>query len=258
MKTLIFYSILLLFSIQIYAQIDHTKAGETLLLTATIKNDLGEPVSLEVRFTDLTNKPIIARSNDEGILQAVLKQGMVYYPLFKNYIEVGGLHPFETAKTGKYAEASKMFLVRKIQENSELNKLTMFKLADSNLTDEGIAFLKFFKEFYSLNKNLQFKMILSATEMNFKDIKQTRTETVNNKKKQIKFTIKAQEQMQQFLEARSNALMNKLKELNIPAKVFRYEFETTISPKKQVKGKKQIELSAEPNAIIIIEKILKL
>lgn len=258
MRTLFFYFIILLVSSQLYAQIDHTKAGETLLLTATVKNELGEPVSIEVRFADLTNKPVIARSNEEGTLQAVLKQGMLYYPIFKNYIEVGGLHTFETAKTGKYTEDAKMFLVRKIQENSELHKLTMFKPSDSNLTDEGIAFLQFFKEFYSLNKNLQFKMVISASEMNFKDIKQTRTEIINNKKKQVKFTVSAREQMQHFLEARSNALVSKLKELNIPAKIFNYEYNTKITPKKQVKGKKQVEQSIEPNATIIIEKLLKL
>lgn len=258
MKNILIIFALFAFSINLYSQIDHTKAGETLLLNAIIKNDLGEPVNVEVRFADLTNKPVIARSDDEGTLQAVIKQGTKYYTVFKNYIEVGGLHTFETAKTGKYTEASKMFLVRKIQENSELHKLPLFKSADSNLTNEGVEFLTFFKEFYSLNKNLQFKMVISASEMNFKNIKQTRTELVNNKKKNIKITITAQEQMQAFLEARSNTLTNKLKELNIPARVFNYEYDTKTLPKKQPKTKKVNLEPVETNAIIIIDKILKL
>lgn len=245
-------------SINLYSQIDHTKAGETLLLNAIIKNDLGDPVNVEVRFADLTNKPVIARSNDEGTLQAVLKQGTKYYTIFKNYIEVGGLSSIETAKSGKYTEISKMYLVTKIQENSELTKLNMFKTSDSNLTNQGIEFLRYFKEFYSLNKNLQFKMVISATEMKFKNIKQIRTELVNNKKKKVKITITAQEQLQSFLQSRINILTNQLKEFNIPAKVFNFEFDTKTPPKKQTKIKKAILESVEPNAIIIIEKILKL
>lgn len=245
-------------SINLYSQIDHTKAGETLLLNAIIKNDIGDPVNVEVRFVDLTNKPVIARSNDEGSLKAVLKQGTKYYTVFKNYIEVDGLHTFETSKTGKYTEVSKMFLVRKIQENSELTKLQMFKTSDSNLTNQGIEFLRYFKEFYSLNKNLQFKMVISATEMKFKNIKQTRTELVNNKKKNVKITKTAQEQLQSFLQSRINILTNQLKEFNIPAKVFNFELDTKTSPKKQTKIKKAILEPVEPNAIIIIEKILKL
>lgn len=258
MKPLPFFLVMTLFAVNLFSQIDFTKSGETLLLKGTVKNEVGEPVSVEIRFVDLTNKPVIASSNDEGYLQVVLKQGMNYYPIFKNYIEVGGLHPFQTAKTGKYTEISKMFLVRKIQENAVLHKLSMFKSADSNLTEEGLAFLSFFKEFYSLNKNLQFKMVLSATEMNFKDIKQTRTEVVNNKPKKVNYVISAQEQLQNFLEKRSILLVGKLKELGIPAKIFNYEYDTKILQKKSLKNRKKIVEENTPNATIIIEKILKL
>lgn len=258
MKKILAIIIFVFVSFNLYTQIDHTKAGETLLLNASIKNELGEPINLEVRFADLTNKAIIARSNDEGILKAVLKQGTTYYPVFKNYLEVGGLHPFETSKTGKYFETNKMFLIRKIQENSELHILSLFKTADSNITDEGMLFLAFFKEFYSLNKNLQFKMVISAPEMKFKDIKTKRTELVDNKKKTIKITISAQEQLQSFLESRARLLTEKLKELGIPAKIFNFEYITKTIPTKQTKTKKSTTTPVEPNAKIIIEKILKL
>ncbi len=258
MKKILFIILVCLYATQIFSQIDHTKAGETLLLNATIKNDIGEPVNVEVRFVDLNNKPVIARSNDEGTLQAVLKQGTTYYAVFKNYIEVGGIHPFQTPKAGKYIEDSKMFLIRKIQENTEFQNLWLFKHADSNLTDEGIAFLAYFKEFYALNKNLQFKMVISANEMNFRDLSQSRTEMVNNKKKTIKFKVTAQEQLQQFLESRTNTLTAKLKELNIPAKVFSFEYNTKISNTKHPKNKKSLNQQNEPNALVIIEKILKL
>lgn len=255
MKITFFVALIQLSAIQLFAQIDHTKAVETLLLTASIKNEIGEPVNTEVRFVDLVNKPIIARSNDEGILQAVLKQGTTYYPIFKNYIEVGGLHQFQTATVGKYTEETKMFLVRKIKENSELHRLQLFKNADSNLTEDGIQFLRYFKEFYSLNKNLVFKMIISATEMKFKDLKLTKTELVNNKKKQVKYVVSAKEQQSRFLEARSNLLINKLKELNIPMKVFNFEYNTSIQQTKSPKKSQQFD---DTNAIIIIEKILNL
>ena len=255
MKKIVFIVLIQLLSLSVFSQIDHTKSGETLLLTATIKNELGEPVNTEVRFVDLVNKPIIARSNEDGTLQVVLKQGTKYYPLFKNYIEVNTFNSFQTPNIGKYAEDTKMFLVRKIKENIELHKLQLFKLADSNLTETGIEFLRFFKEFYSLNKNLVFKMVISASEMKFKDLKQTKTELVNNKKKQVKFVVPAKEQLKMFLEARSNVLMNKLKEMNIPMKVFNFDYDI---PDKTIKPTKKIQSIDEPNAIIIIEKVLNL
>jgi len=255
MKTAIILILIQLITFRVFSQIDHTKAGETVLLTATIKNEIGEPINTEVRFVDLISKPVIARSNEDGILQAVLKQATTYFPIFKNYIEIGGFHKFQTTNTGKYSEETKMFLVRKIKENSEFHRLQLFRTADSNLTEEGIQFLKYFREFYSLNKNLMFKMIISATEMKFKDLKQTKTELVDNKKKQVKFLVSAKDQLSNFLAARSNVLMNKLKELNIPMKVFNIEYNLTAKPSKPIKKSENL---TEPNAIIIIEKILNL
>lgn len=242
---------------KIFAQIDHTKAGETVLIIATIKNEIGEPVAVETRFVDLINKPVIARSADDGTLRTVLKQGTNYYTIFKNYIEIGGITQFQTPLVGKYTEISKMFLVRPIKEKMEFHKLLLFQPKDTTLTTEGIEFLKFFKEFYALNKNLQFKMILSAQEMNFKDIKQTKTEVSNNKKKQIKFVITAKEQIQKFLEARSNVLVAKLKELNLPAKIFEFEYNTDL-PHQKTSKKKSAVTNLENNAIIIIDKVLNL
>jgi hypothetical protein len=91
--------------------------------------------------------------------------------------------------------------------------------------------------------------------MKFKDLKQTKTELVNNKKKQVKFLVSAKDQLSNFLAARSNVLMNKLKELNIPMKVFNIEYNLTAKPSKPIKKSENL---TEPNAIIIIEKILNL
>jgi hypothetical protein len=221
----IFFSLL-------FSQINlFSQPKDVVLYTGTVKNDLGETVGAEIRFLAEGQSPTIVRSNSDGSYQLVLKQGKTYIPVFKGYIEIGGIVPLNVEKYDGYQELSKNYVVRQLKENLEIANINLFVNEDSTLSDDGKFFLKTFKEFYSLNKNTQFDIHLSAAGIKFKPKIVTQKIQVKGRTKTKKVKISAADLAKAFLQSRADSIQLYLKSLGLPLKLFNYVFDTNISGK---------------------------
>ncbi len=204
---------------------------DVVLYTGTVKNDLGEAVGTEMRFLTEGQSPTIVRSNSDGSYQLVLKQGKIYIPVFRGYIEIGGIVPLNVEKYDGYQELSKNYVVRQLKENLEIANINLFADEDSTLSDDGKFFLKTFKEFYSLNKNTQFDIHLSAVGIKFKPKIVTQKIQVKGRTRTKKVKIPAADLAKAFLQSRSDSIQLYLKSLGLPLKLFNYVMDTNISNK---------------------------
>lgn len=256
-------SIILITSILSSANITaQTNSNQTTLYTGFVKDETGAPINAEIRFVNLNNAPIITRANQDGSYTAVLRQSSNYYLMIKGYIEFGGLKSFEVPKYDKYQEETRHFIATKLVEGLELVKCSLFNDKDTTISEKGIEFLKVFKEFYSLNKNLQFKIYIPRNEVVFKDKSIKKKEIVNKKKKTTTIKIKASELAEEFLQARTRNLQVVLTEVGLPVKLFKLEFDEPTKPEKSVKTKSKKKTNEKPfsgpNARIIIDKMMKM
>lgn len=222
------------------------------LITGTVKDDLGKSISLEMRFITPGQMPAITRTNSDGSYQQVLKQGRTYLPVFKGYIEIGGFQFFDIGKFDKYQEFRRDYIVHPVEVGKELTATRFFNAGDTILSEEGRNFIKLFKEFFSINKNIMCTAYLSAPTATFKAKSKSIQVEEKGKIKNKKVKVTAKEVEDEFLQARSRAIEKAVKEFELPAKVFSFVFEY---PKK-AKPKKDGKL---PNNVrIVIEKVLKI
>lgn len=229
-----------------------SQQNDLAMVTGTIKDDLGKPYGLEMRFVTPGMMPFITRSNSDGSYQQVLKQGKRYLPVFKGYMEIGGFHFFEVGKFNKYQEFRKDYIVRPIEVGKEVASARFFKPGDTLLSDEGRAFLEIFKEFFSINKNINCTAYISAPTTTFKGKTITQQVEEKGKKKNKKVKISPKEIEDEFLKARARQIEQVVKNFGLPAKVFSFSYEY---PKK-VKPKKNE--NSPDNVRIVIEKVLKI
>ncbi|GEM_PF-1270256 len=239
-----------------------TNSNQTALYTGFVKDETGVPINAEIRFVNLSNAPIITRANQDGSYTAVLRQNSNYYLMIKGYIEFGGLKTFEVPKYDKYHEETRHFIATKLVEGLELVKCSLFNDKDTTISQKGIEFLKVFKEFYSLNKNLQFKLFIPKNEVVFKDKSIKKTEIVNKKKKTTTIKIKSSELANEFLQARSRNLQAELTKAGLPLKLFKIEFDQPTKVEKPAKTKSKNKTKEKPNigpnTRIVIDKIMKM
>lgn len=239
-----------------------TNSNQTALYTGSVKDEIGVPVNAEIRFVNLSNAPIITRANQDGSYTAVLRQNSNYYLMIKGYIEFGGLKTFEVPKYDKYKEETRHFIATKLVENLELVKCSLFNDKDTTISDKGIEFLKVFKEFYSLNKNLQFKIYIPRNEVVFKDKSIKKIEIVNKKKKTTTIKIKASDLADEFLQARTRNLQVELTKAGLPPKLFKIEFDQPTKAEKIVNTKNKKKSNEKPiivpNTRIVIDIMMKM
>ena len=227
--------------------------NDVALISGTCKDDIGTSLALELRFVTPGQMPAITRSNSDGTFQQVIKQGKTYLPLFKGYMELGGFHFFDVSLQNKYFEFQKDFILLPIEVGKELTSARFFEKGDTILSQEGKDFLALFKEFFSINKNINCNVMISAPITKFKSKKVNQYVEVKGKKKKKRVTIPAKQIEDEFLQARVNQLAAAVKEIGLPTRVFNYEFEY---PKKITKLKKG---ENPPNNIrVVIAKVLKI
>lgn len=250
-KSKSFYLLTYLF-LQFFIIESFSQQNDLALLSGTIKNDLGIPVGLELRFLTPNSMPAITRSNTDGTYQQVVKQGKTYLPIFKGYMEIGGFHFFDIGKFDKYQEFRRDFIVRPIEVGKEVATANFFEPGDTVFSEEGKKFMLIFKEFFSINKNINCTAYLSEPTMTFKAKTITKEVEVKGKIKKVKVKISAKDVETEFLQIRANQILKRIKDFDLPAKVFDFSYEF---PKK-TKSKKGNELPN--NARIVISKVLKI
>lgn len=245
-KTFTLIAFAFVFSIQIL----FSQRKDVVLYSGTIKNDLGEPIGTEIRFISKNLTPTIARSNSDGTYQIVVSQNKLYVPIFKGYVEIGGFQEIKVDNYNKYQELKRDFIIRQLKEGVLITKMKLFKEDDTLLSNDAIDFFKTFKEFYLLNKNLNFSVQLSAPNLKFKP----KTITVNvqekGKEKNKKVKLSALNVETEFLQSRANQLQKLLADLQLPLKLFDYKFDFSNKI-----GNKKIDFT---DTEISINKILKL
>lgn len=242
--------VIILFIVTTITQSLYSQQKDVVLYSGTIKNDLGEPIGTEIRFVTDNTAPNIARSNADGTYQIVVPQNKTYLPIFKGYIEVSGFQEIKVENYNKYQEIKKDFIIRQLKEGIIISDLKLFDDNDTLLKDDAIKFFKKFKDFYLLNKNINFLLKLSAPNLKFKPSKKSQQVQVKGKIKNKQIKISATDVEKEFLQSRANQIQKVITELQLPLKLFTYEF---IFPQK-ITNKKLDFTDTE----ISINKILKL
>lgn len=237
LKLLIIASILIPFIASAY------QGSNVTLLQGTVKDEAGNPVGAELKFINTTAKPASLKSNSkDGSYQQPLVQGEKYFLILKGYVLTNGFEPFELAKTGKYAENRRDFVVKPIHPNLRVMSNKLFKEGDTVLSQDALENLKMFKAFFNVNKNLTFRISLSAPDVAFKQTSRKIKVKVKNKNTTKTVKVSAKDIEAEFIQARINQLTLALKEIEMPMTVINFEKKIKANPSKKISNGNDFEL----------------
>ncbi|HOV92947.1 MAG TPA: hypothetical protein PLC04_07725 [Candidatus Kapabacteria bacterium] len=213
------------------------------LLQGTVKDKSGNPIGTDLKFINSDAKPFSLKSNSkDGNYQQPLVQGEKYYPIFKGYILENGFEYFELANVGKYNEGKRDFIVKPLEPNMLIAEKKLFKDGDTLLSQDAIEFLKIFKSFFILNKNLIFRISISAPDVAFKQTTRKIKVKVKNKNTTKTVKVSAKELEAEFIQARIDQLSLTLKELEMPLTVINFEKKIKANPSKKLSKSNDFEL----------------
>ncbi|HPD33176.1 MAG TPA: hypothetical protein PKV40_02390 [Candidatus Kapabacteria bacterium] len=213
------------------------------LLQGTVKDKTGNPVGTDLKFISSNTKSFSLKSNSkDGSYQQPLVQGEKYYPIFKGYILENGFESFELAIVGKYNEGRRDFIVKPFEPNMMIAAKKLFKDGDTVLSQDAIEFLKIFKSFFILNKNLIFRVSISAPDVAFKQSSKKISVKSRGKSTTKIIKVPAQDVEEEFIQARINQLSQALKELEMPLTVINFEKKIKSNPSKIISNSNDFEL----------------
>lgn len=221
-KGILFLSLLVIFGVYFYSEINAQKGIEILFQGRTILQSTGKPVGTQLRFISPSSKTVFCRSNSiDGIFQTVLKSGVSYYVFIKDYVIADETHQIEIPFYAKYEEIDKDIYLKPIVPNVVLFNSKVFEPNDSVV--KNADFFKLLKDCMEVNDGLKFEVEVLTSDSWFPNSQ--RTISVTDKKgkttlKKVKYSSK--EQLAVLLDARINAIKAELRKYQVYLKETAY------------------------------------
>ena len=225
------------------------------LLQGKVQDQSGHGVSTMISFRDLNGKKITSKTNAiDGSFQQILTPGMTYSVLFKDYMVLGEEYQFTLPNVSEYTEMTQNFRVKKIETGLELMRFSPFSSNQAELTGNYKPYFDDLKDF--LNNNIKANVVITihVHDSQFKEISKTvQVADKKGKMKSKKEKVTPQQQLEQLMNARIDAVKAHLKSIGLPEKKITFEKDMTADkpskadkPKKDTKKKGKDKASDKP------------
>jgi hypothetical protein len=230
------------------------------LIQGNVKNEEGNPVGTTMMFSSSLDKHIQCKSNlNDGSYQQVINSGEQYSVVFKEYLLVKPKEYLSTFSINKYTELTRNFVVREMKEGQELYRLNPFEPNSAKINNASASPLLELSHFLFLNPKVNVQIEVSASDSKLKSSKKKVEVQSKKGQKSLKtFPSSSKSQLQDLINARTNALKVYLQSIRIHVK--HMSFTQNLKPsqiqKKFKKGKSENPDPPVPTVVVRIERIL--
>lgn len=132
----------------------YAQGDVVVLLKGTVKDQSGNPVEVELGFRDAAGDPVRAKSDKNGVYQAVLKPGQKYTVIFNGKDVLREITEFNVDATDKYLEVRKDFSVRKLGVGTRIFDGFAFEKGSSSLKPDAQEKIKELIDMLNKNRNM--------------------------------------------------------------------------------------------------------
>lgn len=164
--------LILIMSVNLFAQKGNGKDVQILLKGNVSDEFTGQPVSATMEFRESNNgKRFKIQSNSaDGYYQQVLNAGTQYDLVFTNNDIVRKIVPVKVDNSEKYTEQIQDFKVKKLTVGLKYFKLNAFEPGSAELKADALAEIESLKEVMQFNRAVSFEFVVNAHDTYKKEI----------------------------------------------------------------------------------------